>query len=170
VIDDSTIEGLLFPEICPKPVVAQLDQRQGSSDGWAPAAGGCRPPLRIDRLLGLLSSGLAAARKIGHSLEKLLGQRVFAVACGCPDANDAARRSSDPIHELTKEALADSRSKSRLTSAVYEKPKSERVVGFSNASGTEHRADCQARGGKIGGILVRSWRQGRPTRLSGQHC
>jgi hypothetical protein len=38
--------------------------------------------------------------KIDHSLEELLGQRVFAIACGYPDANDAARLGSDPIHKL----------------------------------------------------------------------
>ncbi len=33
--DDSTTECLLFPEIFRKPVVAQFDQREGSSDGGA---------------------------------------------------------------------------------------------------------------------------------------
>jgi hypothetical protein len=33
--DDSTTECLLFPEIFLKPVVAQFDQREGSSDGGA---------------------------------------------------------------------------------------------------------------------------------------
>ena len=35
VFDDSTTQCLLFPEIFRKPVVAQFDQRQGSSDGGA---------------------------------------------------------------------------------------------------------------------------------------
>ena len=33
--DDTTTECLLFPDIFSKPVVAQFDQRQGSSDGGA---------------------------------------------------------------------------------------------------------------------------------------
>src|ERR1700680_804327 len=33
--DDSTTQGLLFPEIFHKPIVAQFDQREGSSDGGA---------------------------------------------------------------------------------------------------------------------------------------
>jgi len=35
VSDDSTTECLLFPGIFCKPVVAQFDQREGSSDGGA---------------------------------------------------------------------------------------------------------------------------------------
>jgi hypothetical protein len=100
VIDDSTTQCLLFPEIFPKPVVAQFDQRQGSSDGGAILL------KAADRQYGLitcLASCLQDERqpgKIDHSLEELLAQRVFAIACGYPDANDAARLAADPIHKL----------------------------------------------------------------------
>lgn len=40
------------------------------------------------------------AGKIEHTLEELLAQRVFAIAFGYPDANDAAHLASDPIHKL----------------------------------------------------------------------
>jgi Transposase DDE domain group 1 len=100
VIDDSTTQCLLFPEIFPKPVVAQFDQRQGSSDGGAIL-------LKVaDRQYGLiacLASCLQDERqpgKIDHSLEELLAQRVFAIACGYPDANDSARLAADPIHKM----------------------------------------------------------------------
>jgi hypothetical protein len=33
-------------------------------------------------------------------LRELVGQRVFSIACGYPDANDSARLSGDPIHKL----------------------------------------------------------------------
>jgi hypothetical protein len=33
-------------------------------------------------------------------LRELVAQRVFAIACGYPDANDSARLSEDPIHKL----------------------------------------------------------------------
>jgi hypothetical protein len=35
MIDDSTTQCLLLPEIFPKPAVLQFDPRQGSSDGGA---------------------------------------------------------------------------------------------------------------------------------------
>src|ERR1035437_1917296 len=40
------------------------------------------------------------AGKVDHSLKELVAQRVFAIACGYPDANDAARLAADPIHKL----------------------------------------------------------------------
>lgn len=100
MIDDSTAQCLLFPGIFPKPVVAQFDQRQGSSDGGALLL---KAADRRYALIACLASCLQDQRqpgKIDHSLEELLSQRVFAIACGYPDANDAARLGSDPIHKL----------------------------------------------------------------------
>jgi Transposase DDE domain group 1 len=100
VIDDSTTQCLLFPQIFSKPVVARFDQRQGSSDGGAILL------KAADRQYGLtacLASCLQDERqpgKVDHSLEELLAQRVFAIACGYPDANDADRLAADPIHKL----------------------------------------------------------------------
>src|SRR6266581_9296158 len=98
--DDSTTQRLLFPGIFCKPVVAQFDQREGSSDGGALLL------KAADRRYGLVD-GLAAclrderqAGKVDHSLRELVGQRVFSIACGYADANDSARLSEDPIHKL----------------------------------------------------------------------
>jgi hypothetical protein len=98
--DDSTTQCLLFPGIFRKPVVAQFDQREGSSDGGALLL------KAADRHYGLVA-GLAAclrderqAGKVDHSLRELVGQRVFSIACGYPDANDSARLFGDPIHKL----------------------------------------------------------------------
>jgi hypothetical protein len=90
----------LFPDIFPKSVVARFDQRQGSSDGGALLL---KAADRRYGLIACLASSLRDQRqagKIEHSLEELLAQRVFAIACGYPDANDAARLASDPIHKL----------------------------------------------------------------------
>ena len=100
MIDDSTTQCLLFPEIFPKLVVAQFDQRQGSSDGGALLL------KAADRRYGLIACLAACLRderqagKVDHSLQELLAQRVFSIACGYPDANDAARLGGDPIHKL----------------------------------------------------------------------
>ena len=98
--DDSTTQCLLFPESFRKPVVAQFDQREGSSDGGAlllkaadrhyDLVAGLSSCLRDDRQAG----------KVDHSLRELVAQRVFSIACGYPDANDSARLSEDPIHKL----------------------------------------------------------------------
>ena len=98
--DDNTTQCLLFPELFRKPIVAQFDQREGSSDGGALLL------KAADRRYGLLDELSACLRdqrqtaKVDHSLRELLAQRVFSIACGYPDANDSARLSSDPIHKL----------------------------------------------------------------------
>lgn len=98
--EDTTTQCLLFPGISPKNVVACFDQRQGSSDGGAILL------KAADRRYGLID-GLASclhderqAGKIDHTLQELLAQRVFSIACGYADANDAARLADDPIHKL----------------------------------------------------------------------
>ena len=100
MVDDSTTQCVLFPGIFRKPVVAQFDQREGSSDGGAMLL------KAADRHYGLVDELAAClqdqrqAGKIDHSLRELLAQRVFSIACGYPDANDSARLASDPIHKL----------------------------------------------------------------------
>ena len=91
---------MLFPGIFRKPIVAEFDQREGSSDGGALLLKGA------DRHYGLVA-GLSSclrddrqAGKVDHSLRELVAQRVFSISCGYPDANDSARLSEDPIHKL----------------------------------------------------------------------
>ncbi len=98
--DHTTTQCLLFPQFFDRPVVAQFDQRQGSSDGGAILLGAA------DRRLGLtaaLAASLEDARepgKVQHELAELLTQRVMALACGYADGNDAARLAGDPVHKL----------------------------------------------------------------------
>ena len=97
---DTTTQRVLFPGLFDKLVVAQFDQRQGSSDGGAILL------QAVDRQLGL-SAALAAclrderqASKVEHTIHQLLGQRIFGLACGYADTNDAARLVNDPVHKL----------------------------------------------------------------------
>lgn len=98
--DDNTTQCLLFPRIFCKPVIAEFDQRGGSSDGGALLL------KAAEQRYGLIASWADCLRderqagKIDHTLEELLAQRVFTLACGYEDANDAARVADDPIHKL----------------------------------------------------------------------
>ena len=100
MIDFTTTDCLLFPEIFAKPAVVQFDQKQGSSDGGAmllKAAEG-----RYG-LIGSLAECLEDKRQVGkvdHTLRELLAQRMFSIACGYADANDSARLASDPVHKI----------------------------------------------------------------------
>ena len=74
---DTTTECLLFPDIFTKPVVAQFDQRQGSSDSGALLL------KAADRRLGLteaLADSLVDQRQVGkidHEMEELLRAAHF---------------------------------------------------------------------------------------------
>jgi len=122
MFDDSTTQCLLFPDICRKPLVAQFDQREGSSDGGALLL------KAVDRRLGLLDDLTAClqerrqAGKVDHSLRELMAQRVFSIACGYPDANDSARLAKDPIHKLLldRDPVADNDLASQPTLSRFE--------------------------------------------------
>jgi hypothetical protein len=107
VIDFTTTERLLFPNMFAKRAVLQFDQRQGSSDGGAILLKGA------DRSYGLVASLSGClednrqAGKVDHSAQQLLAQRVFSIACGYPDGNDSARLGADPVHKMfTAHAVA----------------------------------------------------------------
>lgn len=98
--DDSTTQCLLFPGIFRKPVVAQFDQREGSSDGGALLLKAANSPYRLVEELTACLQDQREAGKVDHTLRELVAQRVFSIACGYADANDSARLSGDPIHKL----------------------------------------------------------------------
>ena len=98
--ENSTTECLLFPDFFAKPVTMQFDQRQGSSDGGAVLL---KAAERRYDLVGRLSGCLVDKRqagKIDHQLSELMAQRIYSIACGYADANDAARLKADPIHKM----------------------------------------------------------------------
>ena len=97
---DTTTECLLFPDIFAKPVVAQFDQREGSSDGGAILLKAADRRYRLTERMAACLHDERQAGKIDHQPQELLQQRVYGIACGYPDANDADRLAKDPIHKL----------------------------------------------------------------------
>ena len=95
-----TAQTVVFPHLANKPVVAELDQAHSSSDGGGVLLKG------IDQRLGLTEALAECLRdprqpgKISHSFQELLQQRLFAIALGHADANDARELADDPIHKL----------------------------------------------------------------------
>jgi hypothetical protein len=98
--DDSTRQGVLFSDLAGKRLVAKFDQDHASSDGGAILLQAC------DRRLGLtdaLIGGIDDQRqsgKIRHAIGDLVRQRLYGIACGYPDGNDAGRLGADPIQKL----------------------------------------------------------------------
>ena len=98
--DDTIAQTVLFPDLFTKPLVATFDQAHASSDGGAILL------KAADARYGLIE-GFARCLvedrqpgKVRHALTDLLAQRIFGLACGYPDANDADRLADDPIHKL----------------------------------------------------------------------
>jgi hypothetical protein len=92
----------LFTELEKRPVVLAFDQAHGSSDGGSILL--CAANRRFgDGLIESLSSCLHDARqqgKVDHQTAELMRQRIYGLACGYEDANDAARIGADPMHKL----------------------------------------------------------------------
>jgi DDE family transposase len=100
VIEDSTRQSVLFSGLFSKPLVAHFDERHGSSDGGAILLKACDATLDLSRRLAGCLEDRRQAGKVEHPIRDLLRQRIFGVACGYADGNDAARLGSDPIHKL----------------------------------------------------------------------
>lgn len=127
-MSNTTTQSVLFPDQFPKPglaVFAAFDQAHSSTDG-----GGLLLKA-IDERLGLsakLASCLRDAResgKVRHEIEELFRQRMFAIALGYPDCNDARVLADDPIHmmlvgrtPLTGDSLASQSTLSRFENGV----------------------------------------------------
>jgi hypothetical protein len=115
----------LFKGLSKKAIVARFDQEQASSDGGAVLLKGC------DEHLGLSAAMAACLRddrqqaKVEHSYQEIFQQRMFGIACGYADGNDAARIADDPVFKLltgrdpvTGSALASQPTLSRFENAV----------------------------------------------------
>lgn len=98
--DDSTQQCVLFPELFGKRLIAQFDQPHGSSDGGAVLLKACDERLRLTERLAACLRDERQSGKIAHTLHDLICQRVFTIACGYADCNDAARLAADPIQKL----------------------------------------------------------------------
>jgi hypothetical protein len=121
VSQDSTAQTVLFPEIFSKAVVAKFDQENGSSDGGALLLKAVDEELGLSERLAACIEDPRQAGKVRHEMLELWRQRMFAIACGYADANDAARLAGDPIHKLlverdpvAEEALASQPTLSRF--------------------------------------------------------
>ena len=118
-------QPVLFPSLFSKPVHISFSREELSSNG------GTVLLAARDRKLGLiehLAGALVDKRqpgKVDHELIDQMRQRVFGIAVGCPDGNDAARLREDPLMKLACDrdpmkgkALASQPTLSRFENAV----------------------------------------------------
>jgi hypothetical protein len=98
--DTNLPQTVLFPDLCDRPLTATFDQPHASSDGGAVLL------KAADRALGLIPAltqavpDPRAATRVTHPWQDVLAQRIFGIACGYPDANDADGLADDPMQKL----------------------------------------------------------------------
>jgi Transposase DDE domain group 1 len=108
-----------------KSVVAKFDVPHASADGGAVLL------KAVDRQLGVTEAVASSLRdrrqpaKVQHELIDLVRQRIFGLACGYADGNDAARLADDALHKLLLDrdplagpALASQPTLSRFENAI----------------------------------------------------
>ncbi len=83
-----------------KPVVALFDMPHASSDGGAVLLKGLDTQFQLTKRLATCIIDGRQPGKVQHQTLELLRQRVFGLACGYADCNDAARLADDAIHKL----------------------------------------------------------------------
>src|SRR6266498_3232283 len=91
---------LIFPEIFEQPIHFKFDEPYSSSDGGALLLKAADQKLQLTAALAACLVDGRQAAKIKHPLEDLLRQRIYGLASGYADANDAARLAHDPIFKL----------------------------------------------------------------------
>jgi len=108
-----------------KPVVAAFDMAHASSDGGATLLKALDTAWGLTQRLAACLDDPRQPGKVQHHGVELLRQRIFGIACGDADCNDAARLAEDPIHTLlldrdplTGSALASQPTLSRFENAV----------------------------------------------------
>ena len=143
-------QTVLFPDLCSKPVVASFDQPYASSDGGAVLL------KAVDRRLGVTGALAAAladprdATRITHTIGDLVRQRVFSIACGHPDGNDADTLADDPMQKLVldRDPIDGPRLASQPTVSRFEQAASPRSLygmaeALADAVIARHRRRCR---------------------------
>ena len=93
-------QTVLFPDLFDKPLVATFNQEHASSDGGAVLLKAAERVYGLVKAFARCLTDKRAPGKIRHTLADLIGQRVFGIACGHADGNDAGHLADDPIHKL----------------------------------------------------------------------
>jgi Transposase DDE domain group 1 len=138
------------------PVIARFDQAHASSDGGALLLKALDDRLGLTQRLTASLTDRRQAGKVQHELIELVRQRVYGIACGYADCNDAARLAQDPVHKLLLERdpmagppLASQPTLSRFENAVDRPALYLASVALADLVIDHHRARLQGRARRI---------------------
>jgi hypothetical protein len=106
--DDDTLLPFSLPSICQKKVTAGFDGGLISSDGGVILLAGAEHQLGLIDTLAAIIPDHRDPTLITHTLADILRARIFAIACGYPDADDLDVLRKDPAFKLACGRLPDS--------------------------------------------------------------
>src|SRR5450432_1684509 len=98
--NDDTLLPFSLPNICKKRVTAAFDGGQISSDGGVILLAAADKRLGLIDALAQLIPDHRNTALITHPMADILRERVFAIACGYPDANDLDDLRKDPAFKI----------------------------------------------------------------------
>jgi len=160
VPDDTTRQSVIFNDLFGKPVVARFDQPDASSDGGAVLLKACDVRLNLTQALANCLHDTRQQSKVAHSFHDLIRQRVYGIACGYEDCNDAARIGDDPVHKLLLDrdpiegaALASQSTLSRFENALGPKSLMRMATALADAVVARHR---KRRRGRVRRVIIKA--------------
>ena len=95
-----TTQPVLFESLSFKPVMVAFDAPAQSSDGGLPLLAALDRKLGLTALLSHELVDMRRSKSVEHGFSELVRQRVFAIAHGYADCNDAALIGDDPLFKL----------------------------------------------------------------------
>jgi hypothetical protein len=96
----STQQSVLFEDQFDKPVHVVFDAEAQTSDAGLTLLAAADKKLGLTRLLASQIEDSRQSGKVRHEIEEMLRQRIYAIAAGYEDGNDAARIGADPALKL----------------------------------------------------------------------
>ena len=106
--NDDTLLPFSLPSICQKKVTAAFDGGLMSSDGGVLLLAGADKQLGLIDMLAAIIPDHRDPDLITHTMADILRARVFAIACGYPDADDLDALRKDPAFKLACGRLPES--------------------------------------------------------------
>jgi hypothetical protein len=142
---------LVFPKLFDKQIECKFDEPHSSSDGGALLLKAADKKLELTSALAACLVDGRQPAKVKHSLEDLLRQRIYGLASGYADANDAARLADDPIFKLLldRSPVAGRELSSQPTLSRFENsigPKENFRLGLALANSVIERQKKRLRG------------------------
>lgn len=98
-MSESRAQGVIFPGLRKKPVEVRFDLPSATSDGGAMLLSAADNALSLSTTLSGCLRDSRDSRRVHHDLGDLLRQRMYAIALGYEDANDASRLRDDVMHQ-----------------------------------------------------------------------